>query len=321
MLKMSGERLARNLDWNLLRTFIAIVEEGGITAAANKLLLKQPSVSNALKRLEGHLGRKLVDRGPGHFRITPAGELLYREAQEMYGSISRLAVVLRDVKDEITGHVTIGLASHVVFPVLDEVLAEYSATHPRVTYAMDVSTSAEVVRWVLEKRASLGICLIHKKNPKLEYQQLFREHFGFFCGPQHRFFGRKDLSLADLEGEHSVSFKTDALQDALRPVALLRAQVRMDDTIRGTSSNLEEVRRMIIAGVGIGPLPLHVMARELEEGMLWQLPPYTDLPAIDIYAVWNPAARLNRAEQGFLDLLRERVSAIPEAQRTFPPIT
>ncbi|WP_081816488.1 LysR family transcriptional regulator [Fodinicurvata fenggangensis] len=313
-----GERLARNLDWNLLRTFIAIVQEGGITPAANRLLLKQPSVSNALKRLEGHLGRRLVDRGPGRFRITPAGELLYREALEIHGTVSRLAVGLRELHDEIQGRVTIALASHVVFPAFDETLTAFSERHPKASYSIDVSTSADVIRWVLEKRASFGLCLVHRQHPKLAYEWMFREHFGFFCGPRHRFFGRSDLQLSDLEGEPSVSFRTDALQDALRPVAILRAQVRMDDTIRGMSSNLEEVRRMITAGIGIGPLPIHVMARDVQAGLLWQLPPYDTPPAIDIYLVWNPLTRLNRAEAAFLEMLRERVAALPAEQRRFP---
>ncbi len=315
----SGEQFARQLDWNLLRTFIAIVQEGGITAAANRLLLKQPTVSNALMRLESRIGRRLIDRGPGHFRVTEAGETLYREALEIYGSVARLAVVMRDIHEEIQGHVAIALASHVVFPIFDEVLADFSRAHPKATFSTDISTSADIVRWVLEKRASFGLCLVHKQHPKLDYEPMFREHFGFFCGPGHRLFGREGLSLSDLEGEPSVSFGTDQLQDALRPVAVLRAQVNLDHTIRATSSHLEEVRRFITAGLGIGPLPIHVMARDVADGLLFRLPPYDDPPAIDIYLVTNPTARLNRAEAGFLAALRARRAQALESERVFPP--
>ena len=44
-----AERLARDLDWNLLRVFLALAEAGSVTAAASRLSLKQPSVSSALK--------------------------------------------------------------------------------------------------------------------------------------------------------------------------------------------------------------------------------------------------------------------------------
>ena len=313
-----GERLARQLDWNLLRLFVAIVQEQGITAAANRLLLKQPTVSNALKRLEETIGTKLIERGPSYFRVTDAGELLYREAVEIYGSVARLTVAVREVEDQVRGHVSIAMASHVIFPALDRALADFSRANPQATLDIQVATSAEVVAALVEKRASLGICLVHERHSRLDYTHMYRERFGFFCGPDHPFFGRRDLTLEDLSGEPSVSFSTDQLHDALRPVALLRTQIRMDDTIRATSSHLEEVRRLIIAGVGIGPLPIHVMERDLRDGLLWQLPPYEDPPAIDIYSITNPAAKLNRAEAAFLEMLSARVQSLPPAQRDFP---
>lgn len=46
------ERIARELDWNLLRTFVVLAESHSVTDAASQLRLKQPSVSTALKRLE-----------------------------------------------------------------------------------------------------------------------------------------------------------------------------------------------------------------------------------------------------------------------------
>lgn len=315
-----SDRLARNLDWNLLRTFIAIVQEQSITKAAARLRLKQPTVSNALRRLEERLGKKLILRspGPGHFRVTDAGEMLYREALEIYGTIARLTVTVREVEDELRGHVAIGLASHVVFPPFDETLAEFSRRNAKVSFDLSVATSVEVVGWVLEKRASFGVCLVHQRHPRLAYDHLFREHFGFFCGPEHPLFGRSEVPIEELRGEPSVSFGTDRLQDALRPVALLRAQMGLDDTIRATSPHLEEVRRLIIDGVGIGPLPIHAVARDVADGLLWQLPPYEALPAIDIYLVTNPTAQLNRAESGFIDLLRDKVANLPLEARTYP---
>lgn len=313
-----GERLARQLDWNLLRTFVAIVQEGGITPAANRLLLKQPTVSNALKRLEDRLGKRLIDRSPSHFRLTDAGETLYQEAVEIHGSIARLTVAVRDIEDAVRGHVVIGMASHVVFPPFDRVLRDFSISHPQVSYEINVATSAEIVATVMKKQASFGICLVYEQEPRLDYHHLYRQQFGFFCGPDHRFFGRDDISLEELAGEPSVSFTTDQLDDALRPVAVLRAQIQLDDTIRATSAHLEEVRRLIIAGVGIGPLPVHVVHRDVENGLLWRLPPYEDPPEIDIYLVTNTATRLSRAEALFLNMLTTQVDALPPEQRHFP---
>ncbi len=97
----------------------------------------------------------------------------------------------------------------------------------------------------------------------------------------------------------------------------MRAEARLDERIVGTSANLEEVRRMIIAGLGIGPLPLHVVAEDVEMGRLWRLPPYETPPAIDVHVVWNPRTRMNRAEAMTLDNLLKRVDATPMEERIY----
>lgn len=310
-------RMVWNLDWNLIRTFLVIVEQGGITAAANALRLKQPTVSNALRRLEGHLSKRLILRGPARFEVTPAGLLLYDEAIEIFGSISRLGTLIRDMDEEVSGHVTLAMASHVVSPVLDEVLSQFHQRHRLATLSIDVITSQDAIQAVRQRQASLAICLVHEKQPHLDYLRLFREYFGFYCGPRHRLFGRAGLSLSDLRGETSVSFKTDRLTDALRPVALVRAQAELEERIVGVSSNLEEVRRMILAGLGIGALPLHVARKDEQAGLLWRLPPYDDPPAIDIHIVTNPRSRLNRAEKNLIAMLRETVTRVSFQDRDY----
>lgn len=310
-------RMVWELDWNLLRTFLVVVEEKGITAAANRLRLKQPTVSNALKRLEDRLGKKLVKRSPGTFEVTPVGALLYDEAVEIFGSIARLGVLIRDMDEEISGHVALALASHVVSPVLDEVLGAFHATHPKATIGIEVLGSGDVIQAVRQRQASFGICLVHQKHAQLDYLRLFREYFGFFCGPRHHLFQKTGLTLGDLRGERSVSFNTDRLTDALRPVALLRASAGIDDHVVGVSPSLEEVRRMIVAGLGIGPLPLHVARHDVETGLLWRLPPYDAPPAIDIYVVSNPSTRFNRAELAMLTMLRKRIEEVPFPERDY----
>ncbi|MQX36140.1 LysR family transcriptional regulator [Roseospira navarrensis] len=314
----------REFDWNLLHTFMVIVEEGSITRAANRLLLRQPSVSTALKRLEDRLGQRLIDRAPGRFELTDAGRVLYRECRDICGAIGRLGHLLTAGEAELSGHIRLLLASHVVFPPLDAVLADFHAAHPLVTLECEVARSSVVVQTVLSRQASAGICLVARPHPHLAYRRLFREHFGFFCGPSHRLFGRTDLTVADLRDEPVVSFNTDSPTDALRAIALLRARHDLNGRTVGRSSNLEEVRRMIVAGLGVGPLPIHVAERDVREGLLWRLPPWDDTagpggPApVDIFLVTNPRTTLSQAERLFLAMLNARVDAAPGGVFVYP---
>jgi len=300
-----SEFVRRRFDWNLLHTYMVIASLGSITAAARTLRLQQPTVSNALKRLEEQLGTRLIDRRPGCFELTAQGSTLFQECQDICSSIGRLDQLLADTGCQLSGHLRIHTTSHVLFPPFDRTLAAFHAAHPQVTLQVEVDTSINVAQAVLAKTATVGICLVSEPHPRLQYEHLFREYFGFFCGPSHPLFGRRGLTLQDLRGTSFVSFDTDHISDALRPVARLRAQLQIPARVVATSASLEEVLRMIHAGLGVGPLPIHVAEQDVHNGQLWRLPPYAGPPAVDIYLVRNPRARLTRTEQAFLDVLAE----------------
>jgi DNA-binding transcriptional LysR family regulator len=311
------ERLIRELDWNLLRTYMYVVQEGSITGAANRLMLRQPSVSQALQRLESRLGTKLVDRGPSHFRVTPAGQTLYRECLEIFGNLVRTIQTTQGTKDVVTGKVRLALLSRIENEFFDTLLADFHRTYPEVHFDIEVMSSRAVQQAVLSKSASLGVCLIHDTSPNLQHEILYRSFFGFFCGPGHPLFGKRDLELKDLREHTSVSFRTDQLWDALRPIALLRAQYKLDNKVIGYTSDLGEAQRMIKAGIGFGPLPIHVAERFVQRGTLWRLPPYENPPVIDIHLVHHKTARLNRAELALLEMVRTRLEFVPLAERSY----
>jgi DNA-binding transcriptional LysR family regulator len=309
--------LAWTLDWNLLRTFLVIMRERSITEAAQKLNLKQPTVSNALRRLEEAVGRRLVDRGPRLFAPTPFGEELYQQAANIFGSIDRLPALMERDDHEIVGRVNLSLATHVVTPLLDQALSIFGDKCPKASISISVHSSQSVIEHVKTKRCALGVCLVRDNDPELDYTHFFREHFGFFCGPSHRLFGKAGLKLENLKGERSVSFDTDRMHDVLRPIAILRETAGVDPEPAGVSNNLEEVRRMVIAGLGIAPLPIHAVERDVRDGLLWRLPPYENPPPIDIQIVFNPATTLNAAEKEFRKILMSLVSQTPAAERSY----
>ena len=311
------ERLARDLDWNLLRVFIALAEAGSVTGAAERLSLKQPSVSAALKRLESRVGTRLIDRARGHFALTAAGNRMLAEAEEVRAAILRMADRIAQVDGQVTGTVTIALASHVVSPVFDRVLARFHADHPAATVTLEVMASRDALALVAARRASLAICLVSTGPPGLHTVPLYRESFGLFCGRPHPLFGRCDLAEADLAGLATVTFQTDRIGDVLEGVASLRRRLGIGDRVVGSSANLEEVRRMIELGIGIGPLPLHVVAPDVAQGRLWQLPPYRNLPSVDVHLCHNPGLRMNPAEAALLARLQDEIARIPFAERAY----
>jgi DNA-binding transcriptional LysR family regulator len=311
------QRFPWNLDWNLLRTFMVVVEQRGISKAADFLGLKQPTVSAALKRLEYSADTQLIIRKPNEFIVTRPGQVLYTECAKIFGSISQLPSLLDIDETELRGHLSIAITSSVVSEHFDQILNAFSKSHPHVTYSFSVNESDDVATMISQNRASLGICLLSKQPQNLDSLVLYREYFGLYCGLRHPLFDAPVIAPDDLRGEPFVAFQTEAEGKPLEAISRLRAQLGLANTWRGVSSSLNEIRRMIMANIGIGALPLHVARHDVEAGRLRQLPPYQDLPQVDIFLISNPSRRQSDAEAMFLTACRQALSEIDIAKRTY----
>ncbi|WP_276119730.1 LysR family transcriptional regulator [Pararhizobium qamdonense] len=294
------ERFAHNLDWNLLRTFVVVVEEGSITAAANRLLLQQPAVSMALKRLEQTVGQKLIDRRPGRFDLTEAGEKLHRQCRDIFAAVVRLPNALETAGDDITGHVSIHSVSHAHNPAWDRKLESFFRLYPKVTLSITVETTVSVISAVERNIATIGLC---DGNIPDALGKTFhiREQYGLYCGRGHRLFGVKGAALNALRGDPYIAFIADVLGGQhMNAITAVRAMGSFGQQVRAVSCNVEEVLRLIAADIGIGMVPDHLAAPGLAAGDLWQLPPYELLPTTDVFRITNPNAILNPAETAFL---------------------
>lgn len=311
------QRFPWNLDWNLLRTFMVVVEQRGISKAADFLGLKQPTVSAALKRLEQTTGKQLIIRKPNEFTITRPGQALYTECAKIFGSISQLPSLLDVDKAELRGHLSIAITSAVMSEHFDDFLNRFAQTHPHVTYSFSVQESEDVETMISQNRASFGICLLSKMPKNLKTMVLYREFFGLFCGARHPLFAVEEIDPDALKGEPFVAFHTEAEGGPLEVIAHLRARAGFANTWRGVSSSLNEIRRMIISNVGIGALPLHVARQDVLAGHIRQLPPYDALPMVNIYLVTNPARRQSDAEAAFLTACNAEFAAIDIEERTY----
>lgn len=296
------------LDWNLLRTFRVIGQELSISRAAARLHLTQPAVSQALKRLEEQLDCQLIARRGPRFDLTEAGEEIFAIAGEMYGQVSQLSSALQRPGDEMIGKVRLLMISRIFSDRFDDFLAQFHRLHPRVDLEIDVMRSSDIVSALLEKTATVGLSLNRRPQPRLEQRLFLRQRYAFYCGRHHALFGRGNLSDSDLQSENFVSFTSDQIGGMLSPLTIFRDQQGFRGRIVASSPNLEEVRRLVIAGFGLGCLPEHVVADDVSNGLLWRLPPSGGIADVDIHLLWNRDQKMSRAEHAFIDSLAQRLA-------------
>lgn len=142
--------MARDLDTALFRSFVTVVAEGGMTAAARRLHLTQAAVSQQIKRLEDALGAQLFVRGNRALRPSPAGTRILDRARE----IVRLSDELQEEMSSppMTGAVRLGAPTDIVNSFLPLALRTFARDHPRVDVTLVCRTSPLLVEdWAAGK--------------------------------------------------------------------------------------------------------------------------------------------------------------------------
>lgn len=117
-------------DLDLLRTFVAIVDNGSFTRAARRMELTQSTVSLQIKRLEEGLGQRLFDRDCRELQLTPEGEVLLTFARQMLKLGSE--VLSRIVEPDVRGVVRLGTPEDFATVHLSDILARFARAHPQV---------------------------------------------------------------------------------------------------------------------------------------------------------------------------------------------
>ena len=296
----SDTYLNDRLDWNLLRTFLAIAHEGSVSRAATRLHLTQSAVSQALRRLEDQLGLRLIDRRGPRIEVTQAGIEVQQIAEDIYGTISRLSLADVDRDRDISGIVRIALVSGITYPAYDEFLARFHRTYPRIEFESQVMRSADVMNNVQQQASTIGLTPRRALPKRVEGRVFLRQHYALFCGRHHPLFEREELRIADLAGQPFVSFTGDKVGDHLSPLTIFRDEMGFTGRVIASSSSVAEVRRFIFAGLGIGCLPEHLVQDDVSQRSFRRLPPDEGVADVDIHFVWLQDRKSSAAESAFV---------------------
>lgn len=286
---VSLDTFADQLDWNLLRTFMVIVQERSITRAAARLAVTQPSVSVALRRLEDRLERRLIERGGATaFKVTEAGEALYRHCVEIYATVAALPNVVEGTRQRIQGVVTIHLAGHVHWPDLNGIIADFRREFPLVRFRLRQDICTAILAALAQKAITLGVVSRRDHRPFIAHQKLFDQAMAYY---------RPLGGAADWRQAPLIGYAGDEPGSVFELLTRYRFKVGLDGAEIADGSDCDAVADLIRSGLGVGALPRGLGGRlpDLEEVPLDPAP-----PALPIYLVRNEQMLLSPAEQRFL---------------------
>lgn len=162
------------MELNALRTFHAVIEHGGVQAAAERLNTVQSNVTARIKRLEQELGVPLFAKEGRRLVATPGGKVLMGYAERILQLERQAAQAVRQTGDT-AGELQLGANETFVALNLPSLLSEMQQHHPGVEVKLTLATSARLVHDVLEHRVDCAFVGGPVNHAELQVDEIYRD--------------------------------------------------------------------------------------------------------------------------------------------------
>jgi len=243
-------------DWDLYRTFLAVVQEGSLSGAARRLGLTQPTVARHIDALEGAVGKDLFLRSQRGLIPTEMALALAPYAETLASTAAALLRTATGHAGEMRGSVRISASDVVGVEHLPPILARLRRRHPGLIIELVLS---DAVDDLLRREADIAVRQVEPTQEALVSQHLPSIVLGLYAHRAYLERCRMPVSLEELTGHDLIGFdhETPALRALLQPFPVLNrsAFALLAD------SNLAQLAA-IRAGLGIGLCQVPVACRE-----------------------------------------------------------
>ncbi|MDD5934326.1 MAG: LysR family transcriptional regulator [Clostridiales bacterium] len=252
-----------------LSTFIAIVESGSFTSAANQLGYAQSTVTTQIKQLETELNCLLFERLGKSLVLTPTGTHLVEYAHKML-QLEREILLDVSSSEMPSGTLNIGVSESLCYQELPKVLTTFKKQCPKVEIQLQFITHDTFPE--LLKKGKLD--LVYTLNPSIDAPDLTllykkEETLGFYVRPDHPLAKKKQVTEDDLNHmpllltEQNCNFRMMLLED-------LYEKHIVPQIVLGTSHK-EILKQFAIENLGIAFIPDITAKKEMEMGELQKL--------------------------------------------------
>jgi DNA-binding transcriptional LysR family regulator len=257
------------MDVDEVQTFLAVVEFGGFTRAAQRLHRSQPAISRRLGILEHELGAPLFERSRHRARLTEAGRAFLPYAEAALAALRDGRDAVRGLQARIEGTISLALVGTLADTHIVDALRRFAARSKNVRLQLRTASSREVSDLVRRGDATLGLRYFTSDRPELVSLDAGSEIMLVVAAPGHPLAGRRIRQPRLLADQRWVGFPPtpgertsgDTLMRQLIRAGLDGADVTLIDSLTAQ-------KRLVEAGFGLALVPESSVRDELRRGVL-----------------------------------------------------
>lgn len=187
-----------------LRHFLAVVECGTISAAAEATNITQSGLSRSLRNLENTLGLPLIKRNPRGVVPTPFGEMLLARAKLIVNENDRAVDDLRAIRLAKAGVIKLGMTPNFALYFASDVVAKFAATRPNVDFQIVSASTATLIDLLMLGELDFAVGLLVKDfdlPEQLKAETLFESSSLVFSSNTHPLTALAAVTIGELAKE------------------------------------------------------------------------------------------------------------------------
>lgn len=250
------------MDLKHLRYFLAILEMGSLTRAAQQLGVAQPALSIHVKNMEEHLGTPLLLRSKSGVQPTEAGQLLAQRARTLLEDFARAEDDIRTLDGDPMGVVRIGLPGTISNIVALPLIEAARARFPRIQLTIVEAMSGFIADWLAEGRVDLAVLYDGAGSNSTIARRLLREELVVLWPVGQG--AAAEIAMADLR---EVSMVLPSRSHGLRIlIETALGDLGICPRIALEIDSYANIKRFVTMGHGASILPRHAVAEEVAAG-------------------------------------------------------
>ncbi|MBS0472605.1 MAG: LysR family transcriptional regulator [Proteobacteria bacterium] len=292
--------------WETYRTFLAVMTEGSLSAAARKLLLTQPTAGRHIDELEEALGQKLFTRSQAGLIATQAARELLPHAQAMASAAQALVRTASGAEGEERGTVRLTASVFVGGEVLPEILTRFRGAHPGIAIELVLSDATQDL---LRRDADIAVRMVQPKQDALVAKKIGTTALGLFARRDYLERYGTPQSLNDVAGHAIIGYDREtAFERGLKAMGLPLTREMFTLRVDNDQARANALR----AGFGIGVCQIGVAKREPD---LVHILPKAFRIELPLWLVMHKDLRNTRRMRILFDFLVDELKAYAAVSR------
>lgn len=251
-----------------LTAFLAVVRGGSVTAAADALVVTQPSVSSAIAALGRELGCELFERAGRGIRLTEAGHAFKPYAEDVVGLLDDGRQAAREAGEVAARRMRIAAVTTAAESFVPPLMRGFTARHPDVELTLDVGNREYVFERVLSHLADVAISGKPPADERLVAEPLLENHIACITGPDDPLVAAGPVAASELADRAWLLREPGSGTRALGEQFLEDRDLRPNTLTLGSNGAIKQAAR---AGLGVSLLSRAAVETELAAGWLGEI--------------------------------------------------